>query len=354
MKIVHILFSFNTGGIENLIVDILNNWDKEDQLFLIIINDSYNASLLSKIKSNVTVLCLDREPGGEKIKYEFILMKTLLRINPDIIHVHNNSCFKFSSIYKLLQPKVRLYLTIHDVNIYNNLNYIDVVLHRILLKRIIAISKSVEAEILNRNVSKSKVKVIYNGIDTKKFSTSKIGTDKKIISCIARLHPEKKGQDILINAISMLNRDDFECWIIGSPPNEHPEYLKQLRQLAVNLGCDDKIKFLGDRNDVPYLLQQTYLSVLPSRFEGFGISIIESMLSKVLVLATNVEGPKEIIKNNEFGYLFEKENQKELSCIINELLNGFDSDIVDRAYDYAYGTFSIESMIFEIDKAYHN
>lgn len=68
MNILHIIFSFNNGGSENLVVDLLNSWNNEkDNLYLCIVNDSYDKELLDKIKNaKITVIMLNRKIGGKK------------------------------------------------------------------------------------------------------------------------------------------------------------------------------------------------------------------------------------------------------------------------------------------------
>lgn len=68
MNILHIIFSFNNGGSENLVVDLLNSWkNKKDNLFLCVVNDFYDEKLLNKIKNrNVKIVKLNRKVGGKK------------------------------------------------------------------------------------------------------------------------------------------------------------------------------------------------------------------------------------------------------------------------------------------------
>lgn len=68
LRIVHLVFSFTSGGIENLLVDVMNGWDSGDSLLLCIINDVKNEQLLAKIKlgADRKVICLGRKPKGGK------------------------------------------------------------------------------------------------------------------------------------------------------------------------------------------------------------------------------------------------------------------------------------------------
>lgn len=356
MNIVHIVFSFNTGGIENLLVDIINNWNKKDKLLLCIINDSRNDELLKSIQLDEckTVVCLDRPVGGSNLIYLQKLHGVLEEFRPDVIHCHSNSVFKFCIPLKVLHPKWKLVLTVHDTKIYSQLSRTDFLLNFIFLYRILAISESVKSDIINRGISKKRVRLVYNGVDSQKFKAAVCIGDKKTIICVARLNPAKKGQDVLIKAVKKVaeKRQDFECLVVGEAPLEMPQCQSEIENLVVDLGVDKYVKLLGNRNDVPKLLAQADLFVLPSRYEGFGISVIEAFFSKLPVITSDIEGPKEIIKNNQYGYLFESDNEKQLADLICKVLNQDNSELVEFSYQYAMKNFSIDSMVKRLVDVY--
>lgn len=348
MNIVHVVFSFHTGGIENLLVDVLNNWSNRDRLLLCIINDSIDEELLSAIRyrENVEVVCLRRPAGGAIFKNLLKMNHVFGEFQAEIVHFHSNSAFKFCMPLKLLHRRIQYFLTIHDTNIYPQISKKDCLLHRLFLNQIFAISRAVQEEVEKKGVYNTTL--VYNGVDRKKFLNLPHGNNKrKTIICVARLQPEKKGQDILLHSIAILarRRSDFRCLIVGEAPVEAPGRLEELQKLAKKLGVESYVKFLGNRSDVPMLLAQSDIFVLPSRYEGFGISIIEAMLSKVLVIASDIDGIREILQNGRYGYLFEKENSRELAELLDYLLDDTRSDIVQSAYEYAVDHFSIETMM---------
>lgn len=359
MKIVHLLFSFNNGGIENLIVDILNNWNKKDEVYLVIINDNVDKELIAKIKKvkNIKIIYLERKPGGKKFNTLFKLGQLLGDIQPNVIHCHNNNAFKFLMPLKLLNPKVKVFLTVHDTNIYNKFSKIDVLFNQIFLTKIIAISESVKKDIISKGINDKQIEIVYNGIDENKFDVIKGNKekDKKIIISVARIIPQKKGQDILIHAIDILKekRSDFKCILVGAAPIEQPEYAVEIENLIKDLKLEKYIEMLGNRNDVPELLFLSDIFVLPSRYEGFGISIIEAMMTKIPVIASKIDGPKEIIGNNDYGYLFDVENCEQLAKYIDDCLSSDNKELVNKAYSYAVNKFSINSTIRNLEKIYN-
>lgn len=356
MNIMHIVFSFNNGGIENLLVDILNNWNnKSDKLFLCIINNNYDENLLNKLlEKNIQVIKLNRPVGGEKLKYIKKLVDIIIKKNIKVIHCHSNSTVKFCMIPKLKIKDIKLVYTVHDTMTYPTFNKIDVLIHKLFVRKIIAISKCVQDNIVKKYGASNKVITLYNGVDVNKFIEKKDKSKKYRIGCIARLCPPIKGQDTLIRAIAILKkyRSDFECYIVGAPPSEKNNYLEELKELAIKLEVTDLVKFTGNTNDVPKVLSKLDLAVVPSRKEGFGITIIEAFLSKVPVIASNLEGPKEIIKDNVYGELFESEDYVELSEKIYNIMNENNTVKTEAAYSYAVNKFSINSMVENLRKVY--
>lgn len=359
MRIVHMVFSFNSGGIENLLVDILNSWNNEDSVLLCIVNNEKNDRLIERVqkKEHIQVVCLGRQPGSEKYRYVKKTNELLTDFKPDIVHCHSNNVFLFALPIKMLHPQWRFVLTIHDTNTYCRYGRMMPVLHRLFLACIIAISDSVKNEILQRGIPESKVCMVYNGVDTQKFVEHKSKTpgEKKTIICVSRIYPEKKGQDILIKAAARLKctRQDFQVLLAGEPPVEHPEYLDELKEVIKEEHVEDKVVLLGNRNDVPELLSTADVYVMPSRFEGFGISLVEAMLAKVPVVSSDLDGPHEIIKD-QYGYLFEKEDDAMLCQILNNLLDADTSSLTEKAYQYARGEFDIKVMVQNLRKVYNS
>lgn len=352
MNIAHLVFSFQNGGIENMLVDVLNYWDLNDCIYLYIINENYDDELISKIKTsqNIKIIKLNRKPKGNKIKYIKKLRKSLIVNKIDVIHCHNSRTFEFLLPIKIFYPRLKVFMTIHDTNKYKYYSILKRIMHKIFIKKIICISNAVREECLNSGVKASKLEIVYNGISTEKFCFQKEKHDKKIILNVARIIPEKKGQDILLKAGFELKkiRNDFEIWFVGSG-NEKD--LLSMEKLVDSLELNENVKFLGNRNDVPDLLQKADLFVLSSRYEGFGIALIEAMMSKVPIISSNIDGPREILSNFS-NCLFENENYMQLASLINYKLDKVNLLEIDEAYEFAIHNFSIEKMIKELTRIY--
>lgn len=161
-----------------------------------------------------------------------------------------------------------------------------------------------------------KIKIIPNFTEYALDKEGNLDTRFDILY-IGRLVPEK-GLDHLITAIPKLRdfKNDIMVGIVGDG-----DLLKPLLSKAESTGIKDNVRFLGHQeNPIPYLLKSSLL-IQPSMREGFGRTIIEAMSCKVPVVASNVEGIKDIITNKENGLLFEYGNINELIKAVISILN---------------------------------
>jgi glycosyltransferase involved in cell wall biosynthesis len=86
----------------------------------------------------------------------------------------------------------------------------------------------------------------------------------------------------------------------------------ELKALVEELGLACDVEYLTDRTDVPEVLAMSDLFVLPSRFEGLGLVILEAMSSGLPVIASDTDGPSELIQDGVNGFLFKKEDSMHL------------------------------------------
>ena len=113
MKICHLIFSFNTGGAETMLIDIVNEQVKTEQVYLGIINDSVNQRILSQIDSRVHIYRLNRTPGSRNPVPLIKLNLWLLSKRFDVIHTHN------LGILPLLFPRASRvrFATVHALHV---------------------------------------------------------------------------------------------------------------------------------------------------------------------------------------------------------------------------------------------
>jgi len=346
MKILHLISSLKRGGAERLLVDLckVNDYSM-NSIVVVIINNVVDNGLLSELKSTgAQVIENKRRAGGTKIKYILLIRDLIKSLKPQILHMHGDMAVFFGSLASLWMDN-KTVCTLHETNLWRAslkgklTKYIAIK----LIDKFIAISNAVRNDFMvGTSMNGENIKVIPNGIPLQKFRRREQSHDSLEIICVARLESEKKGQDILIRALAKLKKDgiEFFCKFVGEGQSRG-----YLERLVVEYSLGDNIKFLGSRSDVPELLANAGIFILPSRWEGFGITIIEAMAIGIPVVASNIDGPKEIITDSQNGLLFESENEYELSEKIKMLFNA--DNLRDRLVNNAFLSvheYSIEKM----------
>lgn len=215
------------------------------------------------------------------------------------------------------------------------------------------------AGILSRNlhVPVEWLKVIPNGINTAEFRT-KMNTPaailapfrKKVIFCTARLVKEK-GHSYLIEALAKLKniRTDWECWFVGDG-----SLAKELEEQAQLLRVKEFIRFIGNRDDVPSLLKEAFLFVLPSITENMPFAIIEAQLAGKASIVSDAGGLPEIVEHGRTGLIFSSGNSDQLFQCIKLL---FENDklresIERQCRSMSEDKWSLESMVKLIEQQY--
>lgn len=206
-------------------------------------------------------------------------------------------------------------------------------------------------------VPSQQLKVLHYGFDTENFirrmrekSTIERPKDKKVIIYSGRL-VELKGVNYLISALGELKqiRNDWECWIVGSGEKE-----AELRNQATSLGLGESVQFLGKRDDVPSLLANSDILVLPTLIENQPLSVIEAQIAGKAVIASNVGGIPEMIKHGVTGLLTPAEDAGALCNEMNLLLSDdhYRKTLGANARTWGLSHWSMDMGVKELLKIY--
>ncbi len=160
--------------------------------------------------------------------------------------------------------------------------------------------------ILRNLAPKSIPYVAHNAVDLSEFTPAPWPDSAKLrIGIVANFAPFKRHEDFLRMAEEMLKqRKDLEFWLVGED-TQGSGRRGELEKLAQRLGISSRVTFLGHRLDIPQILGQLHLLVVPSQFEPFGRVIIEAMACGRPVIGSNDGGIPEIIEHGKTGYLVE-------------------------------------------------
>lgn len=122
------------------------------------------------------------------------------------------------------------------------------------------------------------------------------------LACVGRLHPPSKGQDLLIAALARprWRARDWSLKFAGTGP-----FRRGLQGLAAMHAIADRIEFLGHVADIERFWADHDVLVLPSRYEGMPLALVEAMLCARLVVTTRVAGAPELVTEGVNGFLAE-------------------------------------------------
>jgi glycosyltransferase involved in cell wall biosynthesis len=167
-----------------------------------------------------------------------------------------------------------------------------------------------------------------------------------VLAAVGRL-ARWKGQHVVIAAAEAI--PDAVAWIIGTPLFGEDRYLDGLREQARGLAVESRVRFLGEREDVPALLAAAdivvHSSIAP---EPFGRVLVEGMLARRPVIASDAGGAREVLTHRETGWLVQPGDPVALAAAIREIREmprPARDAIVARARADAEDRFSVEAMV---------
>lgn len=269
----------------------------------------------------------------EFVKKSWILIKFLRNRKVAVINVHYCSLYalnivllKYFGFYNGL-----FVLSFHGKDLLNAKfsKGLEIVLWKYILNnadKIVTCSQFLKDELSEfLEISSDKIVVIHNGIDMstiEKLSTNSsclcVNENKYILNVATIEHI--KAQDVLLKAFIEISEDfpDVSLVIIGRCGGAE----QNLKQLIETYGLSQRVRLFGglSHNQVLAFMERAVIFVLPSRFEAFGIVILEAGAFGVPVIASNVGGIREILTQNETGRLCEPEDIVTLASDLRLLL----------------------------------
>lgn len=344
MRILHIFFSFPVGGAESMLVDIMNKQVVENEVGLCVINNYYSTELLTKLDKKIEIILMNRVEGRKSLWDLVKLNRLVWHFKPQIIHSHQSKVILFLPVSKLMKRVC----TIHDNNLPNKgIKQYDA---------LYVISRSVRDELLGKGLTN--VTLIYNGIDLGTIAVADGNATPaepfKLVQ-VARLEHTKKGQHILIEALSILKKK------YGSPRISldfigEGSSLNHLSELVARYGLEKEVRFLGlqSRSYIYSHLRNYDLLVHPSLYEGFGLTVAEAMAASIPVLVSDSGGPAEVINQGEAGFMFQLGDPADLAdklywliCHPNER-----KEMAVKGREYVVNHFSIDNTVSQYAAAY--
>lgn len=322
--------TFNIGGAETVAINLAKQLSTESGYQPVIIH--FDAAAISErcLQLNIQQLMAPARKYYKKtytlLFFAWAFRRFLKEHNIDVLHTHLFGPIIASAPATWLSgiPHIG---TLHDTyTIEERPARIHMLRLAVRLKtKLIVVSQQMENYYRQQaNFAPDAITNIYNGVlpntcnETDRQVTRQsldIGENEVVVICVARL-VQLKRHDILIKAISKLNGDvKIRLLIVGDGPGR-----QKLEALSQALGLNERVIFLGERDDVALLLNAADIFTLTSDTEGLSCSILEAMAANLPLLATNAGGNYELIRQGGNGFLVDKESSNQVAEKLDQLI----------------------------------
>jgi len=321
MRILHVITSLYTGGAERLIVDLLPrlSLDGSNQVELLLLNGVETPFKQLLIQKGIKIHCMSMTNDVYNPRKMFAVRRFLSSHHYDIIHTHNTACQLFVPLARLFGSHEGVLLTTEHSSANRRrshwwLQWLDKWMYS-RYEFIVCIADKAKDNLEAYTGRRDNIITINNGVDINRFIhpiKDISGQDSFIVTMVAALRIEK-DHETLLKALRLLPQN-YRLRIVGGGPHEVADSVKNV---CHQLGLDDRVDFMGLRQDIPDILEQSDINVLSSHWEGLSLSSIEGMASGRPFIASDVDGLREMVGGA--GVLFKHGDDKDLAGKIMHL-----------------------------------
>jgi glycosyltransferase involved in cell wall biosynthesis len=299
--------------------------------------------------------------------------KLLRRLNCDVFHCHTDHTSPLIGA-TLAKVPVRIWSTLAMSSYHEKMTQPRGI-HRLMpgirlsyycTHRILAISEDVRNELIGFGVSEKRIDVVHVPVDVERFSMKpgnkvrhELGLNPShiMITSVGRAI-YRKGWDIDIKAFSRVQNRFPNARLVLVGSTDAPDEIKffnDLTELCRSYKVSEYVYFLGHRHNIPEILKESDISILPSRSEGLGCALLEAMAAGLPCVAARVGGPSDVITHGKNGFLFERESTEQLVECLTELIR--DETLKDKIASHAFiraQDFSMESYANKVFSIYQS
>lgn len=329
LRITHFVENMERGGLERAVIDLIaaqREAGHECRLVCLfdrgILADELSAS-------GVSVQICDKRTGAD---FRALRRARDLLRGGGVLHTHNAAAHYHAVLASAGLPLQRVVNTRHGMGESNPRSRREWLYRRSMLRTdyAVAVCETARRHLQNNGVSpRSALLSIPNGIRTEGFRAAgdaararlrdelALASGSRLIGTVGRLEPVK-DQANLIRAFRQvrLSVPDAALVLVGDGALR-----RELEAVARDEGVADATRFLGDRSDVPQLLQGLDVFALSSLSEGYSIALLEACAAQLPIVATDVGGNSEIVRDRRNGMLVPARDADALAAALTELLS---------------------------------
>ncbi|NOT13671.1 MAG: glycosyltransferase [Methylococcaceae bacterium] len=339
-RIAHVINSFGLGGVPQVAYQMMRSLPNDTYELYLYVLKSYpdNGAVRQQLSDyfrnmGVIVRCPDRDE-----KKFYVVSQLCHWIKDDCINIVHTHSYKPNIYGRLAATMCRfqgLKTVAHYHNFYEN-KWIedDSIVYEQFLARttdcFLACSGSVAKHAAEKiGLSTDSFEVILNGIDLDRFkirtdraaikSSLCIPEDFNVVGIVGRIS-QQKAQDIFLEAAAKIHQRSPQTLFLIVGAADEPAILDKMMALMVSLGLQEKVRFLGYRDDIPSIYSIIDILVMPSRWEGFGLALVEAMAMGLPIVCSEVGGIPEVVIPNETALFVETESPGQVADALTRLL----------------------------------
>jgi len=366
IKVLHLIKALGRGGAEVLLVQGLAVADRERFAYTYgYLQPKPDDTLGDLLAQGASVHCFHLRSNARILLAARRIARFLQQNGIDLVHAHLPMAGIVARLAGRMAGVPVVYTEHCPPNRYNPLVRM---FHRFtwpLVTHGIAVSRDVAESMAHELGDRVPVRTVWNGVNVVDFDPQcfdgdeirgrlGIPTEAHVVGTVAvfRDTPEKR-LDLWLNAAGMIRDQvpDTHFIMVGDGPLK-----EKLVAQANALGLAGAVHFVGRQLDVRPYLAAMDIFLMSSAYEGFGIALVEAMAMEVAVVATNVEGVRNIIEHGETGLLapFDDDVARGLAGLVVDLLRnpGRRQDLAVAGRQSATENFSIVRMQRELEQTY--
>jgi sugar transferase (PEP-CTERM/EpsH1 system associated) len=332
--VLHLLYSFSTGGMENVVVQLINHLPSNEFRHTVIALTRADPAFLKRIgRGDVRIVELNKPPGHPFHLYPTVY-RLLRKYKPDVLHTCNMAALEFMPVAALARVPLRIHAE-HgwDVNDQGGANVGYQFLRRVykhFVHQFIAVSGQLYAYLHDViGVPEDKLNFIQNGVDTERFRPVREGdsipegwpfrrSEHFVIGTIGRLAPIKNQVLLAQSFVEVIrqnpqNADRFRLAIIGEG-----ELAEPVRDILQKANLSERLWMPGNRSDIPEIMRALDCFILPSLSEATSCTLQEAMATSLHIVATNVGGNSDLLEGGRFGSLVPS---GDVAALAKEIIN---------------------------------
>lgn len=317
--VVHLLFRFDTGGLENGVVNLINHMPRSAYRHAVVALTAVEPTFSRRIqRDDVEFIALDKAPG-HAVKLYPRLLELFRKLRPAIVHTRNLAALECQLPAALAGVPVRIHGehgrdSDDPEGTRRRYQWLRRA-YRPFVHHYVALSRDLAAYLVDRvGVPQGRIAQIHNGVDVARFIRPAPGRaapagcpfserELFVVGTVGRMQTVK-AQPLLAAAFARALqlqpalRNRLRLVLVGDGPLR-----AQAQAVLASAGVEQFAWLPGERADVPDVMRGLDCFVLPSQAEGISNTILEAMASGLPVVATEVGGNPELVVDGQTGTL---------------------------------------------------